>query len=135
VTSCSLCGSTEDLEQHHVTAVADGGAGDGETVTMCRRCHHRLHWERGDYARWKKRDVATLREAFGEAEASALLARWGSRGGQAIVEHRGREYMSEIGRRGGQAIAARPGRMRELGYLRHGMRVPVDAQDATLEAW
>jgi 5-methylcytosine-specific restriction endonuclease McrA len=37
---CTICGSTEDLEVHHVIAAADGGPTTLENcVTLCAGCH------------------------------------------------------------------------------------------------
>lgn len=122
---CARCGSTEDLELHHVTPRCEGGE-NGDTEILCRLCHHRHHLENGDYTRWKERDLQGLFDAFGEEEARALLAHWGRRGGQKLAQERGSGYMARIGRRGGQALVEKYGQehMRRLGYLRHGMKPP-----------
>lgn len=41
---CILCESTDNLEVHHVAAVAEGGsASDDNLVTLCRECHQKVH--------------------------------------------------------------------------------------------
>ena len=39
---CGLCGSTRNLEHHHVIPRSRGGH-KGPTVTLCRTCHTKHH--------------------------------------------------------------------------------------------
>ncbi len=105
---CENCGTTEKLEQHHLTALADGGDVDGETVTLCRFCHQQLHWERGDFERWKREGYRMAVALFGADEVTCRLSRWGRRGYDKLVEKRGPEYMQNFHRKGGRARAGRP---------------------------
>ena len=43
---CSICGSTENLESHHLQQVAEGGAADTFNIEiLCRSCHQEWHGE------------------------------------------------------------------------------------------
>ena len=45
--TCTRCGSTRDLEVHHIAAAADGGATTMvNLVTVCGDCHRALEAER-----------------------------------------------------------------------------------------
>ena len=50
---CVACGSTEDLQHHHLVPRKQGGT-DDETnlVTLCTECHHKIHERQmnGDYS-------------------------------------------------------------------------------------
>lgn len=42
--SCAECGSTEDLELHHIVPVSLGGSDeDSNLQLLCKVCHHRRH--------------------------------------------------------------------------------------------
>lgn len=41
---CVNCGTTEDVEWHHIVAIADGGTNNfGNIVPLCHRCHQLAH--------------------------------------------------------------------------------------------
>ncbi len=42
-TYCVVCGSTENLEQHHVIPRSQGGGEEGNLVMLCRECHRKRH--------------------------------------------------------------------------------------------
>lgn len=43
---CNICGSTENLESHHLVEVCEGGAADTfNIVILCRSCHSEWHNE------------------------------------------------------------------------------------------
>lgn len=48
VTACN-CEKCNDefplsfIDIHHVEAIAEGGKGDGKTITVCRKCHYSIH--------------------------------------------------------------------------------------------
>jgi 5-methylcytosine-specific restriction endonuclease McrA len=44
---CQSCGATAGLEVHHMTS--RGRLGDNveeNLITLCRRCHQKIHWNR-----------------------------------------------------------------------------------------
>ena len=43
---CARCGSTRNVQAHHVTPVVEGGAADVVGVPLCARCHGREDAER-----------------------------------------------------------------------------------------
>lgn len=62
---CVVCGSTEFLEQHHPvkrsegTMVVNGHEVRKPTLTLCRRCHEKVHSEGRLYFRWVDASKAT----------------------------------------------------------------------------
>lgn len=61
---CVVCGSTENLEQHHPVKRSEGKwVVDGReilkpTLTLCRRCHAKVHHDGGTlYFKWVKSDA------------------------------------------------------------------------------
>jgi hypothetical protein len=43
---CLRCGSTQDLEVHHITPTSEGGSDeDGNLATLCKACHKEAHGE------------------------------------------------------------------------------------------
>ena len=50
---CVACGSTEDLQHHHLVPRKAGGSDDEfNLVTLCTACHHKMHARQmnGDYS-------------------------------------------------------------------------------------
>lgn len=47
---CRRCGSTRDLQVHHLTSLAEGGARYAldNLITLCRDCHTARHGGRGE---------------------------------------------------------------------------------------
>ena len=42
--TCQICGSTEDVEGHHILNYQFGGAASLDNiVTLCRKCHKQVH--------------------------------------------------------------------------------------------
>ena len=42
--TCQICGSTENVEGHHVVDYSFGGASDSNNiVTLCPSCHRKVH--------------------------------------------------------------------------------------------
>ena len=113
--SCAHCGSTDNLEIHHLVYRCNGG-GDGETETLCRSCHVALHRERGDYRAWGRGGALAVLEARGE-EGRAFLREIGRRGGQAVLERHGRQHLQELGRRGGRTTARKDGHLKAIAAL------------------
>ncbi len=55
---CQLCRKYGRLvkaeEVHHIKPLAEGGTNDfTNLISLCHRCHHRIHAERGDYRKRK----------------------------------------------------------------------------------
>lgn len=42
---CARCGSTENVEAHHLRMLSEGGDPQGTGVLLCVRCHYELHAE------------------------------------------------------------------------------------------
>lgn len=41
---CQVCGSTDNVEGHHLIDYAFGGAADPDNIiTLCRKCHNAVH--------------------------------------------------------------------------------------------
>ena len=40
---CAKCGSTDEVQAHHVHPLAEGGHRDGPGVPLCGRCHKQAH--------------------------------------------------------------------------------------------
>ena len=45
--ACARCGTTENVEAHHLHPLADGGDKNGPGVPLCCDCHNREHSGRG----------------------------------------------------------------------------------------
>ncbi len=42
--TCQICGSTDNVEGHHIIDYQFGGAADVDNiVTLCRECHKQVH--------------------------------------------------------------------------------------------
>ena len=42
--TCQICGSTENVEGHHVVDYSFGGASDPDNIiTLCHDCHRKVH--------------------------------------------------------------------------------------------
>lgn len=42
--TCQICGSTDQVEGHHIINYQFGGAADANNiVTLCHRCHKQVH--------------------------------------------------------------------------------------------
>ena len=56
---CQICKKYGNLvpasEVHHIKPLAEGGTNDfSNLISLCHRCHHRIHAERGDYTKKNK---------------------------------------------------------------------------------
>jgi len=113
--ACAQCGSTENLELHHLVPRCNGG-GDGETEVLCHRCHVRLHAEAGHYAAWGRAGAQAVLSQYGDA-GRAFLREIGTRGGQAVLERYGPEHLRVLARRGGTATARKDGHLARIASL------------------
>ena len=43
MTQCLVCGTTLNLQSHHITPVSLGGPEDGPQVPLCGNCHSNIH--------------------------------------------------------------------------------------------
>jgi 5-methylcytosine-specific restriction endonuclease McrA len=44
LTFCAACGSTSDLQHHHLVMKSEGGSDhEPNRVTLCTSCHHAMH--------------------------------------------------------------------------------------------
>jgi 5-methylcytosine-specific restriction endonuclease McrA len=49
LTFCAACGSTDDLQHHHLVARSEGGSNDETNlITLCYGCHAKLHERRSN---------------------------------------------------------------------------------------
>lgn len=82
---CTQCGSTTDLEIHHITPVAAGGTNAPDNLTtLCHDCHAAIHaaeWR--ELAEERKRITEAQRQ---EAAAAALRETLRQHGGKTIEE-------------------------------------------------
>ncbi len=105
---CYFCHQEGADSQHHVIPVADGGDPTGETVPTHRECHNQHHRDNGDYSRWRRMNYAQRCATFGRDEVHRILASYGRKGWQKLVETHGEAYLAEFHRKGGRAVSSRP---------------------------
>lgn len=105
---CHFCGDKIDgqVHMHHVHPVNDGGDRAGQTVPAHPHCHHTHHRENGDYARWRSMNYTARCRLFGKDEVTRILAAFGRRGYQKLLEAKGADFVNDIRRKGGIARAA-----------------------------
>ena len=66
---CAACGSTEDLEHHHLVTRGEQGSDDERNlITLCFACHLKLY----------ERPLRAIANAVGEASRSAMRERRGA---------------------------------------------------------
>jgi 5-methylcytosine-specific restriction endonuclease McrA len=67
---CVACGSTDDLQHHHVVTRAEGGSNDAANlITLCHGCHLKLHTRQKNGA---YNSGQLIREGFARARAAGV---------------------------------------------------------------
>lgn len=76
---CVLCGSKKKLQRHHLVPRSKGGSDTPENqVTLCERCHRRLHVGEVSLDREGRTFVWVAHAVLGKAYLLASLSRFGS---------------------------------------------------------
>jgi hypothetical protein len=94
--ACVLCGSTEELQRHHLVPRSKGGSDTPENqVVLCGECHRRLHAGEVTLDRKGKTFAWTAHAVLGKAYLLTLLSRFG---GVRVCEGRQtKEWRESIG--------------------------------------
>lgn len=82
---CVACGSTDDLQHHHLVMRSEGGSEDeANLITLCTACHHKVH-ERQMHGSYNHGKLVKAAQAKARASGRRMGRRtWGDRHPMAV---------------------------------------------------